>query len=275
MINLSKFNLSGKTALITGAAGVLGQQHAQSLLEVGCKVILSDISDLGLNQIRPRFKDQNCLFETLDVSSEKSVKRLFEKLNSDKVMIDILINNAAINHAVNQKINSSLNVNRLEDFDEDIWDKELNVGLKGAFLCSKIFGQHMANELEGGVILNIASDLSIISPDQRLYADSKLEKSKQKVKPITYSVIKTGLIGMTKYLATYWAKENVRCNAISPGGIYIDQDEIFIERIKQKIPLGRMAYKDEYRSAIQFLCSDASSYMNGHNLVIDGGRSIW
>tara|TARA_Y100000739_G_C20589440_1_gene457102 strand:+ start:1021 stop:1848 length:828 start_codon:yes stop_codon:yes gene_type:complete len=275
VINLSKFNLSGKTALITGAAGVLGQQHAQSLLEVGCKVILSDISDLGLNQIRPRFKDQNCLFETLDVSSEKSVKRLFEKLNSDKVMIDILINNAAINHAVNQKINSSLNVNRLEDFDEDIWDKELNVGLKGAFLCSKIFGQHMANELEGGVILNIASDLSIISPDQRLYADSKLEKSKQKVKPITYSVIKTGLIGMTKYLATYWAKENVRCNAISPGGIYIDQDEIFIERIKQKIPLGRMAYKDEYRSAIQFLCSDASSYMNGHNLVIDGGRSIW
>ena len=275
MINLSRFNLSGKTALITGAAGLLGQEHAQSLLDIGCRVILSDISEVGLKQIRERFKDQNCLFEILDVSSEKSVKELFEKLNSNKVMVDILINNAAINHIVNQDISSSLNVSRLEEFDEEIWDLELNVGLKGAFLCSKIFGQHMAYELGGGVILNIASDLSVISPDQRLYADSKFKRSQQRVKPITYSVIKTGLIGMTKYLATYWAKENVRCNAISPGGVHLDQDEIFMERIKQKIPLGRMAYKDEYRSAIQFLCSDASSYMNGHNLVIDGGRSLW
>lgn len=275
MINLSRFNLSGKTALITGAAGLLGPEHAQSLLDIGCKVILSDISEVGLKQIRERFKDQDCLFEILDVSSEKSVKQLFEKLNSNKVMVDILINNAAINHIVNQNISSSLNVSRLEEFDEEIWDLELNVGLKGAFLCSKIFGQHMAYELGGGVILNIASDLSVISPDQRLYADSKSKRSQQRVKPITYSVIKTGLIGMTKYLATYWAKENVRCNAISPGGVHLDQDEIFMERIKQKIPLGRMAYKDEYRSAIQFLCSDASSYMNGHNLVIDGGRSIW
>ena len=124
-----------------------------------------------------------------------------------------------------------------------------------------------------GVILNIASDLSIIAPDQRIYNyDSK---ELQNVKPITYSVIKSGLIGMTKYLATYWNESNVRVNALSPGGVYENQNSEFVDRLTKLIPLGRMASPDEYKSAIQFLCSDASSYMTGQNLVIDGGRSVW
>ena len=122
-----------------------------------------------------------------------------------------------------------------------------------------------------GVILNISSDLSVISPDQRLYNRGKKLKN---VKPVTYSVAKTGLIGLTKYLASYWSNKNIRCNAISPGGIYNNHKRSFVNRIKKLIPLGRMAKKDEYRSAIQFLCSDASSYMTGQNLIIDGGRSI-
>jgi NAD(P)-dependent dehydrogenase (short-subunit alcohol dehydrogenase family) len=127
----------------------------------------------------------------------------------------------------------------------------------------------------GGVIVNIASDLSVFSPDQRLYRKQGLSDEIQPVKPITYSVIKAGIIGMTRYLATYWANQGVRCNALSPGGVFNGQGDEFVERLSSLIPLGRMASKDEYRAAVQFLCSDASSYMNGQNMVIDGGRSAW
>ena len=121
----------------------------------------------------------------------------------------------------------------------------------------------------------ISSDLGLIAPDQRIYRKSNLAEHQQSVKPITYSVIKSGLIGLTKYISTYWSDKNVRCNALSPGGVFNDQPAEFVEKISELIPLGRMANRDEYRAAIQFLCSEASSYMNGHNLVMDGGRSIW
>ena len=128
---------------------------------------------------------------------------------------------------------------------------------------------------KSGVILNISSDLSVVAPDQRLYKLDGVVDNSQPVKPITYSVIKSGLVGMTKYLATYWSANGVRVNALSPGGVYEDQDDDFVKKISNLIPLGRMAKSNEYRSAVQFLCSDASSYMTGQNIVIDGGRSIW
>jgi NAD(P)-dependent dehydrogenase (short-subunit alcohol dehydrogenase family) len=133
----------------------------------------------------------------------------------------------------------------------------------------------MAEDGIGGVILNIASDLSVFAPDQRIYRKEGLNDEYQPVKPVTYSVIKTGLIGLTRYLATYWIGKNIRCNALSPGGVFNGQNDTFVKNLSSLIPLGRMAKKDEYRSAVQFLCSDASSYMNGQNLVIDGGRSVW
>jgi NAD(P)-dependent dehydrogenase (short-subunit alcohol dehydrogenase family) len=132
----------------------------------------------------------------------------------------------------------------------------------------------MAQDGKGGVILNIASDLSVFSPDQRLYRKAGLPEELQPVKPVTYSVIKTGLIGLTRYLSTYWAAQGVRCNALSPGGVYANQPDEFVQRLTSLIPLGRMASKDEYRAAVQFLCSDASAYMNGQNILIDGGRSV-
>ena len=141
-------------------------------------------------------------------------------------------------------------------------------------LCSKVFGYEMSKN-GYGVILNISSDLGIIAPDQRLYLKDGVAENEQPVKPVTYSVIKHGLIGLTKYLATYWADKGVRCNALCPGGIYNNQPDEFVKTISNLIPLGRMAHKDEYKAAVIFLVSDASSYMTGVNLAIDGGRTCW
>jgi NAD(P)-dependent dehydrogenase (short-subunit alcohol dehydrogenase family) len=184
-----------------------------------------------------------------------------------------LINNAAIDPKVT--IDSILEASRLENMELTDWNQQIAVGLTGAFLCSQVFGSLMATDGKGGVILNIASDLSIISPDQRLYKKKGVPENLQPVKPVTYSVIKAGLVGLTRYLSTYWIDKGVRCNALSPGGIYNGQSEEFVSKLAQLIPMGRMAHREEYRAAVQFLCSDGSSYMNGQNLVIDGGRSAW
>ena len=179
--------------------------------------------------------------------------------------MDILINNAQKDFVPKKKSLSPENL--FEQYSSKKWDNEINIGLRGAFVCSQVFGSEMVKN-KNGVILNIASDLSVIAPDQRLYSHLKTYK------PVTYSVIKHGLIGLTKYLATYWASKGIRVNAISPGGVFNNQNKIFVKKIKKLIPMSRMAKIDEYREAIQFLCSDASSYMTGQNLIIDGGRSI-
>jgi NAD(P)-dependent dehydrogenase (short-subunit alcohol dehydrogenase family) len=154
------------------------------------------------------------------------------------------------------------------------WEQDLAVGLKGAFLCSQVFGTEMARR-ERGVILNVASDLALIGPDQRIYQRNGVSEDRQPVKPVTYSVVKSALLGLTRYLATYWADRGVRVNAISPGGVYNGQDSEFVAKLSNLIPLGRMASVNEYRGCILFLCSDASSYMTGANLVVDGGRTAW
>ena len=273
---LNKFNLEGETALITGASGLLGVEHAKALLETGATVVLTDIDKINLSKVCSdlirTFGEGSVVCKNMDVTNEKSIKTVASELAAENLNIGILINNAAIDPKVNK--NSMIDTSRLENFLLDDWNFQLNVGLTGAMLCSKIFGSEMALQKKG-VILNIASDLSIFAPDQRLYKQDGLEWSGQPVKPVTYSVIKHGLIGLTKYLSTYWSDRGVRCNALSPGGVLNGQNDEFIQKLSALIPMERMADNDEYRSAVQFLCSDASAYMNGQNIVIDGGRSAW
>lgn len=274
-----KFDLSGKTALITGAAGLLGCEHATALLESGATVVLTDISMAGLTFARETLAQQvdvvgRIQTYIMDVSRPESIGALARQLTIAGQRVDILVNNAAIDPKVNDGMRI-MEASRLESFPIEQWDLQLAVGLTGAFLCSQAFGRAMAQDGKGGVILNIASDLSVFSPDQRLYRKVGLPADLQPVKPVTYSVIKAGLVGLTRYLATYWAEQGVRANALSPGGVFNGQGEEFVTRLASLIPLGRMAAPDEYRAAIQFLCSDASAYMNGQNVVMDGGRSVW
>jgi NAD(P)-dependent dehydrogenase (short-subunit alcohol dehydrogenase family) len=273
-----KFDLTGKTALITGAAGLLGMEHAAALLESGASVVLTDIGESALADARAtlshNFPSEKIITTVMDVTQPDMIRAVAEMLWSTSIRIDILVNNAAIDPKVQDGL-GVIETSRMEKFPLDQWNLQISVGLTGAFLCSQIFGTQMANDGNGGVILNIASDLSVFSPDQRLYRKEGLSEELQPVKPVTYSVIKSGLVGLTRYLATYWADKGVRANALSPGGVFNGQGDEFVQRLSSLIPLGRMAKRDEYRAAVQFLCSDASSYMNGQNIVMDGGRSVW
>ena len=273
-----KFNLAGKHAIITGGAGLLGIEHASALLESNATVILTDISESLLSKAREalevNFNPEKIITFKMDVTDLGEIGSVVNQIEDLNIRVDILVNNAAIDPKVIDDGNI-VESSRLENFSLDSWNTQIKVGLTGAFLASQNFGSSMARDKKGGVILNIASDLSVISPDQRIYRKEGIEDKSQPVKPITYSVITSGLVGMTLYLATYWSDLNIRSNALSPGGIYNDHDDEFVTKLSSLIPLGRMANRDEYRSAIQFLCSDASSYMNGQNIIMDGGRSIW
>ncbi len=270
--------MQGRTALITGGAGLLGMEHAAALLESGCNIVLTDINQAALDAARDKLVtpiEKNRVFVyTMDVSLTDSIRSVADVLSESGMRIDILVNNAAIDPKVKDG-QGIIETTRLENFSIEQWNLQVAVGLTGAFLCSQVFGTLMAADNKGGVILNIASDLSAISPDQRLYRMDGLADELQPVKPVTYSVIKAGLVGLTRYLATYWANKGVRANALSPGGIYNGQGEEFVRRLTSLIPLNRMADADEYKAAVQFLCSDASAYLNGQNIIMDGGRSVW
>ena len=275
MFTNTLFDLSGKDALITGAAGLLGVEHSIALIQAGSDVVMTDINLEELEISAQKVQKITGISPTimfLNVSDENSVSLVGRELEHHGRVIDILINNAAIDHKAG--LDSSIEESsRLENFDVNKWNIEVSVGLTGAILCASEFGPGMA-ALGGGVILNIASDLAVMSPDQRLYRKEGLPNVEQPVKPVSYSVIKAGLVGLTRYLSTYWADSNVRCNALSPGGVYTSQDDEFVKRLSNLIPLGRMAKHEEYRGAIQFMCSDAAMYLNGQNIIMDGGRSV-
>jgi NAD(P)-dependent dehydrogenase (short-subunit alcohol dehydrogenase family) len=270
------FSLIGKWALITGGAGLLGIEHARALLTVGADIVIWDINEKALLEthelLEKEFSGQRISSQVVDITKESEVIASLDLLSSQGIAISALVNNAAINPKYSENFQKPSS--RVEHFSIDDWNTQLSVGLTGAFICSKNVGGRM-EKAGGGVIVNIASDLSVISPDQRLYAQDDLKAEQQPVKPVTYSVIKSGLVGLTMYLATYWRSSNIRVNALSPGGVYENQDPAFVDKLTTLIPLGRMAQRDEYHGAIQFLCSDASSYMTGQNLIVDGGRTIW
>ncbi|MDB4085542.1 SDR family oxidoreductase [Amylibacter sp.] len=271
----NRFSLNDKVAIITGGAGLLGLQHARAIAEQGGIPLLWDINSEKAGMVAKEIsQNYDCVCEAFEVditnigSVEDNLANIIERYNK----VDILINNAA--NDPKPSMGASLSWARLENFTTEMWEKDLNVSLLGAFNCSKSIGTQMANR-GGGVILNIASDLGVIAPDQRIYSLEGVSKHEQPVKPVTYSVVKHAIIGLTKYLATYWAEDNIRVNSLSPGGIFADQPKEFVDKLTSLIPMSRMATPDEYQAAVIFLVSQASSYMTGTNMVVDGGRTCW
>ena len=252
--------------LVTGAAGLLGVQHVEGLLADGHRVIASDINIEALKYRFEQLSSDLLVLEKLDVTNEEQISLLSQKYD-----FNVLINNAAIDAKVSAT--EMPGDGRLENFQVENFNLEVGVGLTGAILCSKHIGTKM-NRQDGGKIINIASDLSVISPDQRLYEKEGVENQFQSKKPVSYSVVKHGLIGLTKYLATYWP-ERVTCNALSPGGVYTNQSGEFVQKISHRIPQNRMAKLTEYQGVVRFLVSNASDYLNGQNIIMDGGRSVW
>ena len=275
MINQS-FSLDEKVVVITGAAGLLGRQHALAVAEVGGIPVLLDIVVKETQELADEIKTNFGVPVTawlVDITDEAAIAANCSAVLHNYGHVDGLVNNAANNPKV--EVDNANDFSRLENFLLETWNADLAVGLTGAFLCAKYYGAAIAGNPEGGSIVNISSDLGLIAPDQRLYRKSGLADDKQPVKPITYSVVKTGLIGLTRYLATYWAGRNVRCNALCPGGVENNQDRAFIDSVSSRIPLGRLAQPEEYKGALIFLLSSASSYVNGAILAADGGRSAW
>ena len=270
------FSLKDKVIVVTGASGLLGKMHVEAIASQGGIPVIVDINEDGLNEVYSYILSEysiECFIEIVDITNEgellSSSLRIIEKYGK----IDGLVNNAARNPSISK--HQKINFNRLEDFDRKAWDLDLSVGVTGSFLCIKYYGYQISLNENGGSIVNISSDLGIIAPDQRIYEQEGLDKDKQPVKPISYSVVKSALLGLSRYVATYWASENVRSNCLLPGGVQTDQDDVFINKLTNLIPLKRMAKNNEYQAAIIFLLSDASSYMTGTNLIMDGGRSTW
>jgi NAD(P)-dependent dehydrogenase (short-subunit alcohol dehydrogenase family) len=271
----SLFDMSGRVAIIAGGSGLLGPKHAEAIAAAGGVPVIVDVDIEGAERVailqREQFGVEAWAART-DVTRCDEVELLLSRVLDRYGRVDVLINNAANNPKVEDA--KSTGFSRLEQFPMAQWEADLAVGLTGAFLCSKVIGSHMASK-GTGVIVNIASEYGLIAPDQRLYRVDGLSEDQQPVKPISYTVVKSGLLGMTRYLATYWADRGVRVNSITVGGVENGQDAEFLRRAAERIPLGRMARADEYQGAIVFLCSDASSFMTGANLVVDGGKSCW
>jgi len=274
-MNKNLFSLNKKVVIITGASGRLGRQHSEAVASFGGSPVLLDLDKevlieqtIGLNNKY----GVDAIGYVVDITNEDAIIQNCKDVLKHYGKIDALVNNAANNPQVNEENEDSFS--RLENFSLENWNSDLSVGLTGAFLCAKYYGQAIASNDSGGVIINISSDLGLIAPDQRLYKKLGLPEDQQPVKPISYSVIKTGLIGLTRYLATYWPKK-VRSNALCPGGVGNGLPTEFVNNTIKRIPLNRMAEIDEYQGALVFLLSDSSKYMNGSVLSIDGGRSIW
>lgn len=270
------FSLEGMNIVITGAAGLLGQKHAEAIAAFGGTPILLDIAQDDLRDLSKELNKKysiNSTYFIVDITDESQVKSNANLLIKKYGKLDGLVNNAANNPKVED--NSNKNFSRLENFPLELWNKDIAVGLTGAFLCSKHYGYNISKNPNGGSIVNISSDLGLIAPDQSLYQRADLTENQQSVKPITYSIVKTGIIGLTRYLSTYWAQKNVRCNAICPGGVENGQPEDFLKAVSSKIPMGRLANSDEYQGVLVWMLSDASSYLNGSIVPVEGGRSVW
>ncbi|MBI2446474.1 MAG: SDR family oxidoreductase [Parcubacteria group bacterium] len=277
MINskaLEKFSLEGKVVVITGGVGFLGMQYAQGLSEVGAKIVIWDkrhfwgLNDCFLCSANIGLENHSAI--TIDVTNEQKVQEAVNRAVSKFKRIDVLINNAAMNPAVGSEESQKQFV-PYDEYPIDLFRKEIDVNLVGPMICMKAIIPIMKKQ-GGGVIVNVASEVSNIAHDHRVYADPE----NRKYKSPAYTASKTALVGLTRQMAAYLGQYNIRVNAFSPGGVGTDKMPAdFVKRFGNANMLGRMAKENEYVAAMMFLCSDASSFMTGANLTIDGGKSAW
>jgi NAD(P)-dependent dehydrogenase (short-subunit alcohol dehydrogenase family) len=273
----SLFDLTDRVAVITGGAGLLGRQHAAAIAGAGGRVVLADLAGDAAAQAAAeigRTHGVETLGVSADITRKADVGALVDVVMARFGRIDILVNNAALTVKGGGEQARDYFA-PFEDYPLDWWERALQVNLTGAFLCCQAVGKVMVAQ-QSGVVLNIASDVGTISPDHRIYTGVVSPHTGQPFNtPVAYATTKAGLINLTRYLATYWADKGIRVNSLSPGGVYAGHDPQFVQNLTSRIPLARMAHEDEYRGAVLFLVSDASSYMTGANLIVDGGRTAW
>lgn len=274
---IGSYSLKDKVAVVTGGMGLLGKQHCVALAEAGANVIICDLDQDAAEDFAATLPTWSTGIET-DITNLGSVKALKINILKKYGRIDILVNNAAINDMVEKPISlksskgNSLNSSMFENYPLDLFKKVMDVNITGTFICSQVIGSYFAKCKQGNII-NIASTYGVVAPDQSIY---RTKDNKQKFyKSAAYPVTKGAVIAFTKFLAAYWGEKNVRVNSLSPGGVENGQDLEFIENYSKKTPLKRMAKPYEYKGALVFLASDASSYMTGANLIVDGGWTVW
>lgn len=271
--HLRQYDLSGRVAIVTGGAGLLGKGYCHALAAAGAHVAIADIDDAkaeGLAEEVLCLGEVQALGWKADVSDPSSVREMVNEVMKRFGRIDILVNNAALDPKFDRE-HAGQHASGFEDFPFEAWQQALAVNATGMFLCAQAVSKPML-EAGKGVIVNISSIYGLVGPDQRLY---QREGQPTQYKPVTYTVSKAAAIGLTRYLATYFAGKGIRVNTLTPGGVFAGHDEEFVERYSAKTVLGRMARVEEMSQALLFLVSDASSYMTGANLVVDGGWTAW
>jgi len=265
-MNIHKlFDMKERVVIITGAAGLLGSQYAHGLSQAGANVVLADMNYSECKKIEQKLiskYDVSPLSIKLDLTDPKSIKSMISKTMKKYSKIDVLINNAA------DQGNPKLRTTKFEDFPLSYWNKAISVNLTGVFLCCQEVGKVMTRQKKG-IVINISSTYGLVAPDQRIYGKSGQNSA------VFYATTKSAILNLTRYLASYWQGKGIRVNTLSPGGVEKNQDKFFVKKYSEKTMLGRMAKKDEYIGAILFLSSDASSYMTGSNLIVDGGWTAW
>lgn len=275
---MDRFVISGKVCIITGGGGLIGMKHTEAVLEGGGIPVLLDIAREGMDRVKDSVaklygSDAAVEIYVTDITDRSALCEVRDSLIEKYGHIDVLINNAANNPKV-EGGSKNLGAIRFHNFPVEMWNQDLAVGLTGSMLCAQVFGEVMEGQGKG-VVLNISSDYGLIAPDQRIYWKEGLPEDQQIVKPVSYSVVKHGMIGLTKYLAVYWAKKGIRVNTLCPASLSNGQDEEFVAKISNLIPMGRMSNPSEYVCTILYMISDAATYMTGATIVLYGGRTSW
>lgn len=262
----SLFDVSQECVLITGISGQLGAEYAKAFLARGAKVVGVDVGSSARSAAFVAAYPTTYQFIVADVTNKVSLQSVLSQVESSFGTPTVLINNAAIDSPPSAPPEEN---GPFEDYPEASWDKVIDVNLKGVYLCCQVFGAAMA-KAKRGAIVNVASIYGVVSPDQNLY-EYRRKRGEVFYKPVAYSASKSGILNMTRYLAVYWAKQNIRVNSLTIAGVFNNQEQDFLNEYCGRIPVGRMANVDEYNGSVLFLASEASRYMTGHNLVVDGG----